>query len=56
MPDREKRRRADFVVPTGLGRGLTLRHLQAIVTLLRRNGPRCAGGRPCRGRQRQMRF
>ncbi|MBB6254877.1 dephospho-CoA kinase [Nitrospirillum iridis] len=34
MPDAEKRRRADFVVPTGLGRALTLRRLAAIVTLL----------------------
>jgi dephospho-CoA kinase len=31
MPDREKRRRADFVVPTGLGRRLTLRRLAEIV-------------------------
>jgi dephospho-CoA kinase len=35
MPDAEKRRRADFVVPTGLGRGLTLRHLQAVLRTLR---------------------
>lgn len=35
MPDREKRRRADFVVPTGLGRGLTLRRLKAILRMLR---------------------
>jgi len=35
MPDREKRRRADFVVPTGLDRGLSLRRLRAIVRLLR---------------------
>ncbi len=28
MADREKRRRADFVVPTGLGRNLTLRRLR----------------------------
>lgn len=34
-PDVEKRRRADFVVPTGLHRGLSLRRLQAIVRLLR---------------------
>ncbi|WP_044563672.1 dephospho-CoA kinase [Azospirillum sp. B4] len=34
MPDAEKRRRADFVVPTGLGRALTLRRLAGIVTLL----------------------
>jgi dephospho-CoA kinase len=35
MSDCEKRRRADFVVPTGLGRNLTLRHLRMIVTLLK---------------------
>jgi dephospho-CoA kinase len=43
MPDREKRRRADFVVPTGLGRKLTLRHLRMIVTLLRGSGTCHAG-------------
>lgn len=36
MPDREKRRRADFVVPTALGRRATLRRLQATVRILRR--------------------
>jgi dephospho-CoA kinase len=36
MPDREKRRLADFVVETGLGRGLTLRRLAAALRLLRR--------------------
>jgi dephospho-CoA kinase len=35
MPDREKRRRADFVVPTGLGRNLTLRRLEAVLRILR---------------------
>ena len=35
-PDREKRRRADFVVLTGLGCGLTFRHLKRIVAGLRR--------------------
>ena len=35
MPDREKRRRADFVVPSGLGRAATLRRLRAIIRLLR---------------------
>ena len=34
-PDLEKRWRADFVVPTGLSRALSLRRLQAIVRLLR---------------------
>lgn len=36
MPDHEKRRHADFVVETGLGRGLTLRRLAAALRLLRR--------------------
>ena len=31
MPDAEKRRRADFVVPTGLGRAVTLRHIRIVV-------------------------
>jgi dephospho-CoA kinase len=35
MPDHEKRRRADIVVPTGLSRGLSLRRLRAIVRRLR---------------------
>lgn len=34
MSDAEKRRRADFVVPTGLGQRLTLNRLREIVTLL----------------------
>jgi len=40
MPDREKRRRADFVVHTGLSKADTLRQLRAIVTLLRRRSRR----------------
>jgi dephospho-CoA kinase len=40
MPDREKRRRADFVVNTGLSKAATLRQLRAIVTLLRRQPER----------------
>ena len=36
MPDREKRRRADFVVQTGLSRRHTLQRLGEIVTLMRR--------------------
>ena len=36
MPDREKRRRADFVVPTGGSKRETLRRLAAIVRLMRR--------------------
>jgi dephospho-CoA kinase len=35
MPDAEKRQRADFVVPTGLDRGLSLRRLRGIVAALR---------------------
>ena len=31
MPDGEKRRRADFVVPTGLGRAESLRHIRIVV-------------------------
>jgi dephospho-CoA kinase len=47
LPDRDKRRRADFVVPSGVGRSLTLRRLEAIVRLLR--------SRPCRGIARRRR-
>jgi dephospho-CoA kinase len=36
MPDREKRRRADFVVATALGRAETFRRLKAIVRTARR--------------------
>ena len=36
MPDREKRRRADFVVATALGRAVSFRRLGAIVRRLRR--------------------
>jgi dephospho-CoA kinase len=35
LPDREKRRRADFVVTSGLGRAVTLRQLRTIVRVLR---------------------
>ncbi len=40
MSDREKRRRADFVVSTGLSKSATLRQLCAIVTLLRKRPER----------------
>jgi dephospho-CoA kinase len=40
VPDYRKRQRADFVVPTGAGRGVTLRRLKAIVRLLRKRGIR----------------
>jgi dephospho-CoA kinase len=42
MPDSEKRRRADFVVPTGLGRAVTFRHLARLVERLRQDAP-CSG-------------
>jgi len=45
MPDREKRRRADFVVQTGLSKAATLRQLRGIVTLLRRRPNRYCGAR-----------
>ena len=35
IPDARKRRRADFVIPTSLGRAETLRHLEAVVKVLR---------------------
>jgi dephospho-CoA kinase len=35
MPDAEKRRRARWVVPTGLGQALTLRRLKAILREVR---------------------
>ncbi len=40
MPDIEKRRRAEFVVETGLGKGESLRRLTRIVRLLRRRPAR----------------
>lgn len=46
MPDAEKRRRADWVVPTGLGRALTRRALAGIVRDLRAGRlPRRSPGR-----------
>ena len=36
MSDREKRRRADFVIPTGLGRAVTMREITHIVDVARR--------------------
>jgi dephospho-CoA kinase len=51
MPDAEKRRRADFVVATALGRSVTFRRLKAIVRSLRqgdvsqRDVPQRARGR-----------
>lgn len=40
MPDREKRRRADIVVPTGLGRAMTWRALRRIVDSARKTNER----------------
>ena len=40
MPDVAKRRRADFVVPSGLGRAVTFRTLRRIVESLRRRDGR----------------
>ena len=38
LPDREKRRRADYIVETGLGKGYTYRCLQRLVAALRALG------------------
>ncbi|NCC22850.1 MAG: dephospho-CoA kinase [Alphaproteobacteria bacterium] len=38
LPDAEKRRMADFVVQTGIGKAHTFRHLKCIVTSLRKGG------------------
>lgn len=53
LSDAEKRRRADFVISTGLSKAETLRRLTAVVTLLRRgrwrprrSGPGAARRRP----------
>ncbi len=35
VPDQEKRRRADFVIPTGLGRRVTLQAIVQILSILR---------------------
>jgi len=53
MPDYEKRRQADFIVPTGLSRGLSLRRLRAIVRRLRAGGSRVGRGSRCARRQRR---
>ena len=36
MPDREKRLRADFVVPTGMGHAFSLRYINIIVKVANR--------------------
>jgi dephospho-CoA kinase len=56
MADRAKRRRADFVLPSGLGRNLTLRRLRSIVSLLRDKVLSCSAGssrRRARDRRRR---
>ena len=35
MPDAAKRRRADFVIPTGMGKPLALRRLKAAVRVMK---------------------
>ncbi len=55
MPDREKRRRADFVVPTGLSRNLSLRRLRAIVRYLRDGRSRVARRGRCAFREPRRR-
>ena len=51
MPDAEKRRRADFVIPTGNGKRYSLQHIKGIVTMFRH---RAEGGRTIlRDRHRQ---
>jgi dephospho-CoA kinase len=46
LPDPEKRRRADFVLPTGTGLRPTLNHLRRIIRLMRRKGRSIARNRP----------
>jgi len=53
LPDAEKRRRADFVVQTGLSKGQTLHQLAAIVRLLREKGSRLKRASPVRRRSRR---
>jgi dephospho-CoA kinase len=48
MPDREKRRRADYIVLSGLGRALTFRQLRRVVAEL---GRRQAAG--CKAKRRR---
>ena len=52
MPDREKRRRADVVIPTGLGRAVTMRRLERLVNGLRRR-ERSTCVRSCSTRRRR---
>ncbi len=51
LPDAEKRRRADFVIPTGLGKVVSLRALQRAVRKMARREGRCWP--PARGGSRK---
>jgi len=55
MPDHEKRRRADFVVPTGLNRRVSLRRLRAIIILLRTEKSMITRQSRCPYRERRRR-
>ena len=55
MPDSEKRRRADFTVPTGLGFRTTLKRLLRIVKLARLKKRRTASGRAAATSERYAR-
>ena len=54
MPDAEKRRRADFIVPTGLGRALSFNRIKTILAVARSWPARCwpPQSRPHRRRRR----
>jgi dephospho-CoA kinase len=51
MPDAEKRRRADYIIPTGLSRGETMRTITRIVATLRERSTREETTRSCRRQQ-----
>jgi dephospho-CoA kinase len=55
MPDREKRQRADFIVPTGLSRNLSLRRMRSVVRILRDRESQIAQGHRCERRGRRRR-
>jgi dephospho-CoA kinase len=56
MPDEEKRRRADFIVQTGLGRREALRALSHIVKLTREGRWRAGRTGLCRARDGRWRY
>jgi dephospho-CoA kinase len=47
MADSEKRRRADFIVPSGLGRAATWRSLRAVLRALGSGNPNGVESNPC---------